>query len=223
MATPGEVIKRLREERGWTLDDLAARSGVSRVSINMRESGKTRVKPSELPMWAKTFEMSTESFRRMVSHSSLPLRAAENRGIPVINKAPAGVAWDFEHYGVDTRQGFEYIERLAGEESDDLFAVVVTGKSMEPELREGDYVVLWPVTPGVPPESINGRMVCVTFSEDAGGGTCLASLRLTGKQDDHRGYEADLVKLNPDFKGKRIWLTDLDRLAVATRVTRKLS
>jgi len=159
----------------------------------------------------------------MWQESSLHLRAAEHRGIPVINKAPAGVAWDFEHYGANTRQGFEYIERLAGEESDDLFAVVVTGKSMEPELREGDYVVLWPVAPGVPPESINGRIVCASFREEAGGGVCIAQLRLTGEHDSDNGYRADLVKLNPDFKGKRIWLTDLDRLVVATRITRKLS
>lgn len=223
MQNRGKVIARMREERGWTLQDLAERVELSLTAVRNRESGQTRIKAHEDAVWAKAFGIPVETFRKMAEESALPLRPAEHPGIPIINKARAGPAWDFEHYGVDSRQGFDYMDRLPGEESDDLFAVIVTGPSMEPELHEGDRVVLWPVVPGVPPQTIDGRIVCVTFREEAGGGTCLAKIAFTGKSDRERGLQADLIKLNSKFKGKRIWLTDLDRLAVATRVHRSLS
>jgi len=222
MATIGEVIKRLREERGWTLDDLEERAGLSRAAIHMRESGKTRVKADEIPLWAGVFEIGVDSFKRMWQDSSLNLRAAENAGIPIVNRAPAGPAWDYEGYGVSSRDGHSYLSRLPGEESDDLFAVEVVGDSMLPELRSGDLLVLWPVSPGVPPQTIDGRIVLASFAQEHGGGVSLAQIKFTGMTDAHRGLAAKLVKLNPKHKSRDIWLTDLDRLAVAKRIQRTL-
>lgn len=222
MATKGEVIQRLREQRGWTLRELAEKTGIPFQRIAMRESGGTRIKADELEVFAKAFGMTVESIERMWQTSSLPLRAAEDRGIPIINKAPAGKAWDYEAYGVSSREGRAYMARLPGEESDDLFAVEVIGDSMEPELHPGDLVVLWPVVQGVPPESIDGRIVLVTFSEESDGGLCLAKMKLNGKSDPELGLGAQLVKVNPKHKSRDIWLTDLVRLASATRVDRRL-
>lgn len=222
MATVGEVIQRLREERGWTLKQLADKAKMPASVIHQREKGKTRVKPDEYAIWAEVFDVPLDSFLRMWQQSSLPLRTAEDRGIPIINKAPAGSAWNYESHGVSSRDGHSYMQRLPGEESDDLFAVEVIGDSMEPELREKDLVVLWPVAPGVPPESVDGRIVLASFNEENGGGVCLAKMKLTGESDDHLGLRATLLKLNPKHKSRDIWLTDLDRLASAVRLQRPL-
>lgn len=190
--------------------------------VSALENGKVGAKQPVLFKLAEVLGVRPEQIERMVATSLLPLRAAEHAGIPIINKAPAGPAWDYEAYGVSSREGHSYLPRLVGEESDDLFAVEVVGDSMVPELRERDLVVLWPVAPGIPPQSIDGRLAFVTFNEESGGGICLAKLQLTGESDDHLGLRARLVKLNPAHKSRDIWLTDLDRLAVATRVQRTL-
>lgn len=215
-------MQRLREQGGWTQQEVAEKLGFSLTAYRNRESGMVRVKESELTPIATALGVSRDTFVKMWQTSTMDLRTAENRGIPVVNKAPAGSAWDFEAYGVSSRDGASYIEREAGEESDDLFAVEVVGESMLPELRQGDILVLWPVAQGVPPQSIDGRIVLASFSAEHGGGVCLAQLKLTGKQDDHRGLAARLVKLNTKHKPRDIYLTDLDRLAVAKRVSRKL-
>ncbi len=40
-------LARLRHERGWTFDELAARSGVGRATIVAVETGKTRRNPDK--------------------------------------------------------------------------------------------------------------------------------------------------------------------------------
>lgn len=222
MATIGEIIQRLREQKGWTTRELAEKVGLSAGAVNQRETGKTRVKADEIPMWAGVFGISPDSLESMWNTSSMPLRAAENAGIPIINKAPAGPAWDFEAYGTTSREGHSYLARETGEESDDLFAVEVVGDSMTPELRTGDLLVMWPVAQGVPTQSIDGRIVLASFSQEHGGGVSLAQLKLTGESDDHRGLRATLVKLNAKHRSRDIYLTDLDRLAVAKRIHRVL-
>lgn len=190
--------------------------------VSALENGKVGAKQPVLIKLASALGVRPEYIERVVSASTLPLRTAEDAGIPIINKAPAGNAWNYEAHGVSSRDGHSYMQRLPGEESDDLFAVEVVGDSMEPELREKDLVVLWPVAPGVPPESIDGRIVLASFNEDHGGGVCLAKLKLTGESDDHLGLRAKLLKLNPKHKSRDIWLTDLDRLASAVRLSRPL-
>lgn len=39
-------LRRLRNERGWSLDELAARSGVGRSTLSSLESGKSRRNPN---------------------------------------------------------------------------------------------------------------------------------------------------------------------------------
>ena len=200
-------------------------TGISHQGIALREKGATRIKADEEIAFAKAFEVPVEHFRKMVESSNLNLRTAEHAGIPLVNKAPAGPAWDFEKHGVSTRDGTAYMAREEGERSDDLFAVEVTGDSMEPALVEGDRVVLWPVPKGetgIPPHVISGQIVYCHFREEEGGGSCIARLDMTGESDPERGLAAKLVKLNTRHKSRSIYLTDLDQLAIAVRLSRKL-
>lgn len=222
MAKLGEVIRRFREQANLTQVDLAEAMGRTPQWVSALENDKIGAKQGVLQNLAKALGVRPEQIERMVSTSLLPLRAAEHAGIPIINKAPAGPAWDYEAHGVSSRDGHSYLTRLPGEESDDLFAVEVIGDSMEPELRAGDLLVLWPVPHGVPPASIDGRVVCVTFREESGGGVCLARMKFTGQSDPERGLSAQLVKDNPKYGSRDIWLSDLDRLAQGKRIQRAL-
>lgn len=222
MATIGEVIRRLREQANLTQADLADAMGRTPQWVSALENGKIGAKQPILVKIAAAMGVLPEKIERMAGDSLLPLRAAENAGIPVVNKALAGIAWDYEAHGVSSLDGHSYMERLAGEESDDLIAVEVVGDSMLPELREQDLLVLWWVPQGVPPRTIDGRIVLASFAEECGGRVSLAQLKFTGEEDEHRGLRARLVKLNPAHKSRDIWLTDLHRLAVAKRIQRVL-
>ena len=193
--------------------------------ISERERGRAKITAAEEKVFARALGVGVDDMRRMLEATNSNLRTAENVGIPLVNKAPAGPAWDFEKHGVSTRDGTAYMAREEGERSDDLFAVEVTGDSMEPDLREGDRVVLWPVPKGetgIPPHVISGQIVYCHFREEEGGGSCLARLDLTGDTDEERGLAANLVKLNSRHRSRSIYLTDLDQLAIAVRLSRRL-
>ena len=83
MATKGEIIQRLREEKGWTLEDVAEKVGLSYTAVRNREIGTTKIKADEDRMWASVFGLDLPAFTRMWQQSSIPLRIAEDRGIQI--------------------------------------------------------------------------------------------------------------------------------------------
>lgn len=169
----GAAIKRLREERGWTQQQLADAVGMDQTGIARRESGKTRVKPPERPRFAQAFGMSLLDFDQEWRRGTVA-RSQGGPGIPIINRAPAGRVTDYEEYGIDSGQGYAYVDR--GDIDVALaFGVQVVGDSMEPRLNEGDQVILSPCDPYQPSENlVNGKIVFVRFTVDAGGGCVLA-------------------------------------------------
>lgn len=173
MSAIGHTIRRLREERGWTQAQLGDRVGINGTNIARRETGQTRVRANERFVFAKAFGMSVVEFDEQWRQWTVP-RTRGAPGIAVINRAPAGAVIDYEEYGVDSGQGFEYVDR--GDIQDDLaFAVIVVGDSMEPRLRDGDYVILSPCDPYKGDGKLEpGKIVFVRFTEDAGGGCTLA-------------------------------------------------
>ncbi len=198
MSAIGETIRRLREERGWTQAELGARVGIDATNIGRREAGQTRVRPNERFRFAKAFGLSVADFDEQWRNWSVP-RSRGAPGIPIINRAPAGQILDYEEYGVDSGQGFEYVDW--GDIEDKLaFGVIVVGDSMQPRLRDGDYVILSPCDPYRDDGKLEpGRIVFVRFTEEVGGGCTLArfyvqengSIRL---QKDNLAYEPILCE-----------------------------
>lgn len=173
MSAIGQAIKRLREEHGWTQAELGEKVGLDRTNITRRESGRTKVKAGERFKFADAFGMSIVEFDEQWRQWSVP-RTRGGNGIPVINRAPAGEIIDYEEYGVDSGQGYEYID--FGLVSDpQAFAVIVVGDSMQPSLNDGDQLVLSPVDPYKADERLtNGRIVFIRFTHEEGGGCTLA-------------------------------------------------
>ena len=173
MTAIGQAIKRLREERGWTQAELAQRVGIDSTNIARREIGKTRVKPKERYKFAEAFGMSVLDFDEQWRQWTVA-RTRGGNGIPVINRAPAGEVIDYEEYGVDSGQGYQYVD--FGSVKDPLaFCVIVVGDSMEPSLSENDQVILSPVDPYKQDDRlVDGRIVFVRFTPEHGGGCTLA-------------------------------------------------
>lgn len=171
MSALGQLVRKLREERGWTLDELAQRINVSGSALARKERGEIRIKPPERKDLAKVFGMSLEDFDQQWRAGRME-RTVGGPGIPVINRAPAGQVIDYEEYGVDSGQGMEYLDW--GDIRDDLaFAVVVVGDSMEPSLSGGDYLILSSMSLPKPRARLeDGSVVFVRFTPESGRRGC---------------------------------------------------
>ena len=214
----GETIRQLREERGWTQAELAARVGLDRTNIARREGGTTRVKGNERIAFAKAFGISVPEFDEMWRDWTVT-RTRGGPGIPIINRAPAGQIADYEEYGVDSGQGMEYVD--FGDIRDELaFGVIVVGSSMEPRLREGDYIILSPVDPYRADGKLrNGKIVFVRFGPEYRDGCTLA--RFFAEEGGEEG-RIRLQKDNPAYKPIMCRREDIQLVAVALERREKL-
>lgn len=214
MAAVGQVIRQLREEAGWglrELEDALRKTGLnlSYQSISLREKGGVQVNPRERRHFAQAFGKSLDEFDAMWRGARVD-RSVGSIGIPVVNRAPAGMVIDYEEYGVDTGQGFTYIER--GDVDDELaFAVIVVGDSMEPRLYAGDYLVLSPMTVPRPKAVLDtGKVVFVRFGpESRREGCCIAVYDGT---DDGK---VRFSKANARYKPFSVPREHIQQLAVA--------
>lgn len=125
MSAIGQTIKRLREEHGWTQAELGQKVDLDGTNIARREMGRTKVKAAERFRFAQAFGMSITEFDEQWRQWIVP-RTRGGHGIPVINRAPAGQIVDYEEYGVDSGQGYEYID-FGTIPDPHAFAVVVVG------------------------------------------------------------------------------------------------
>lgn len=55
--TTGEVIRMLRELKGWTQEDLAKRSGITATNISMLENGKVEIGKKRAEQLADAFQV----------------------------------------------------------------------------------------------------------------------------------------------------------------------
>lgn len=202
MTALGDAIRLQRTERGWTLAHLADLVGMSPSTLAKKERGEVTVSPAQRRLFAKAFGMNQEEFDRLWRATRVDLVRGES-GIPVINRAPAGIAINYEEYGTDSGQGYEYLDR--GNVTDEhAFAVVIVGDSMQPLLHEGDYVVFSPVLGDQTPT--NGRVVFVRFSPSGpasiAGSCTVARMYVDGRMmrlaKENRAYPDVIVPLDVD-------------------------
>lgn len=148
MGTFGETIKRLRESRGWTQEVLAMHAEASTKSISIWEGlASPTIQGIKLFNLAKAFGMSVDDLKREWRKPAIQQSIGDpvRRGIPVINKAPAGTVVDFRECSMaDSGQGSWYVSR-EGIDDPNAFAVVVTGDSMTPFLPDGGIAIFSPM------------------------------------------------------------------------------
>lgn len=198
----GQVVRRLREDKGLSLREMGARTGMNFVTFGKKEVGHGKpFNYAERKAIAKALGMSMEAFEASWRGGSVKI--TKGPGIPVINRAPAGEAVDYEEYGTDSGQGYEYLDPLGVPDDDLAFAVVVVGDSMEPNLRSGDYAIFSPLNVPRPRRQLTpGCVVFVRFAEEGPRRGC--TIARWYPTDERRGR---LVKDNPKYAPIDIELT----------------
>lgn len=138
MSAIGKVIKKLRNEHGWTQGELANRAGFpTHTAISKRERGDLQTDGPDRRRIAKAFGMSYESFMDMVEEAEAQDRGAET-GIPMIGTVPAGSVTRHWQLWEDPTSAEEFIDRgdiIAA----DTFAAESSGRLDAPRHPRGQH------------------------------------------------------------------------------------
>lgn len=171
MGAIGECIRLLREERGWTQEELGAKVGLDKVLVSRRELGKIAIKPPEERKFAAAFGMNLDEFRSHWRGQKIHDRPAPVM-IPLINCVSAGRVIEYDHEqgaAAEYHDANAYIQRDKDTTGPLLFAATVVGDSMEPALHSGDVVVFDPLIPGnFTPTIKSGDVVYVRWAKGTG-------------------------------------------------------
>lgn len=138
------AIDTLAERNGLTASGLARRAGLDATAFNPSK----RTSPDGSPRW-----LSTESVVRVLDSIGATLddfvAIVEGRPAgkaPLLGFAKAGNDGYFDDAGFPQGDGWDEV-RFPGLETDTVYALEITGDSMEPVYRSRDRIV---VAPGVP-------------------------------------------------------------------------
>lgn len=219
MPSLGETVRRLRRERKLTQLQIAQALGQSAQAVQQKEVGRLAFSMTDRKKLATLFEMPLEEFDALWRADRVHKFDAP-KGIPVINRAPAGTAHDYDHDQsacAEFHDAHEYIDR-GGIDDPHAFAIVVVGDSMEPSLFEGDYVVFTPMSVPKPrAQVVDGVTVFVRFTPEAPKQGCLLA---RWKKEDTKLL---LTKDNTRYPPLAIDREDIAQLSVAVeRRTRRI-
>lgn len=205
----GQLVRSLRQEKKWTLADLASSTEMTIATLSKKERGDLAISPLDRKAFAAAFGLTLEDFDSRWRAWRIE-RSRGAPGIPVINRAPAGQIVDYEECGPDSGQGYEYLD--FGQVDDDLaFAIIVVGDSMAPTIVEGDYVVFSPT--GIPRPRVqleSGKVVFIRFGPDSSRPGCTI-----GRFQDLGGGKYLITKDNPKHKPIACDREELVQIAVA--------
>lgn len=147
-------IDRLANHFGYSPSGLAKQAGLDPTSFNKSK----RISPEGKPRWP-----STESLSKVLSVTGATMSdflsligldsSGSNEGahrhgtMPVIGFAQAGLEGYFDEDGYPSGSGWDELPfpgAAASTGGDDLYALEVSGNSMEPLYREGDLLMVSP-------------------------------------------------------------------------------
>lgn len=143
MGTFGTRLKALRKERRFTQAQLGKAIGVSDVTIGYWEKDQNEPGGTSLTKLAKYLGVS-EAYLMSGKEDGSNVVQAEIGAmqIPIISWVQAGY-WTSESDATN-REGFTDYVLTTEAHSMGTFALKVKGKSMEPEFKEGDIIVVDP-------------------------------------------------------------------------------
>lgn len=150
----GLRLRELRLERGMTMAALADRIGVTQPAISQWESGRERPGRETLQRLAGAFGVTVEALALPAGAQSAtatlsPLQLPAD--VPVLGTAVGGDNGDFSFNGMVV----DYVRRPHGvAQMRNIYALWVTGDSMEPWNRRGDLIYVTPSRPPVPGDHV---------------------------------------------------------------------
>lgn len=132
----GNNIKRARELKGLTQDELAKRMGYkSRSTIARIENGDNDVSQSKLKKFADILDVSID-FLLDDGNKKLQIPHARGVRIPILGRVVAGIPLE----AITDIEGYEEITpKMAN--LGEYFALRIKGHSMEPQILDNDVVI----------------------------------------------------------------------------------
>ena len=182
----GQQIRTYREQRGWSIDQLAEKLGTTRATVNRYELGVRKANQDILFQLADIFQVPVDDFfpsrSTNVHHNDVvyPLHANGNATrIPIIGTIACGDPITADE-NIDG-----YIEEFfqSNKPNGTLFALRCKGHSMEPTIPDGALAIIHEQ-----PEVEDGEIAAVLVDDDN---------EATLKRVKHQG---NLVMLMPDNK-----------------------
>ena len=141
----GTIITKYCDEHGMSSTEFANRVGVSRAYIYMLKRGKRYkaekdVIPSvdTIEKLAKAMMMSSGELMALITEKDkTEHKEGKSASIPLVERVAAGMPIHAE----DNIIGYVDIPKRVAEQND-MFALLIKGNSMYPEIKDGDIVVV---------------------------------------------------------------------------------
>ena len=133
----GDRIKRLRNAKGLTQEELARKAGYKdRSSVAKIEAGKRNPSQSIVKDLAKALGTTPARLMGWEEESVIVMSNESVRMIPVYESVSAG----FGAYADDYITGYMPIYISSDEEAENTMCVKVSGNSMYPKIEDGDHI-----------------------------------------------------------------------------------
>lgn len=194
MKAVGQRIARAREHAQLKQKDVAKQFAISSQAVSQWESGRTRPDSLRLAILARMFNIRLEWLLDGSGPMSANGGAAEaprqpNILVPIVNRAEAS---DWAGLGEltssESAEGFLHTDLPV---SGSALAVVIDGRSMEPDFQPGDKVIIDPMVPPRPGDFVMAK-------RDGDQEATFRKYRLKSR-DETGGDAIDLLPLNPDW------------------------
>jgi phage repressor protein C with HTH and peptisase S24 domain len=186
------AIDKLAERNGLSASGLARRAGLDPTAFNKSK----RENADGSPRW-----LSTESLAKVLAAVGASFEdfaalaeGRPGRTAPLLGFAKAGNDGYFDDAGFPVGDGWEEV-RFPGVESETVYALEVTGDSMEPVYRRGDRIV---IAPGAAVRR-GDRVVAKTLDGEV----------LAKELGRTTARTVELISLNPKYPPRTLARTDL--------------
>ena len=200
----GERIKNRRKQLGLSAEQIAAELGVSPATVYRYESNEImNMRIDKLEPIAKALHTSPAYLMGWSEETS---SAAEDTNLVTIHYAGPVAA----HFNATPDDAYEQrtipAEWIGRRRPEDFFLATVSGDSMYPQFQDGDEILCLRCSD----MGISGRIGIMLLGGD----------EATVKRIEYKPGEdwIDLIRINPEFKPRRIEGVDLEQCRVVGRV-----
>ncbi len=197
------AIDQLAARNGMSTSGLAKRAGLDRTTFNkskrVARDGRARWPSTE--SLAKVLEATGETLDalfELIETNSGNGRAPQRRTVPLLGMAQAGVGGFFDDGGFPKGVGWDEVA-FPNASTDSVYALEVSGESMQPLYRDGDLIIV------APAENVRRGDRVVVRTND---GEVMAKVlyRQTARM-------LELLSLNPEHENRTLKMSDIAWLA----------
>ncbi len=177
-------LDRLAEKHGLSVSGLAKRAGLDATAFNKSK----RAAKDGRPRWPSTESIARALDAVGVGFDDFAGLVGGRRGVsaPLVGLAQAGADGFFDDAGFPRQDGWEHVRFPGVGDDDGLYALEISGDSMEPTYRAGDRIVVSPVA-----QVRRGDRVVARTNK----GEVMA--KVLGRQT---ASKVELLSLNPDHE-----------------------